>query len=98
MLDDGSAIIDARYTLSIAEAEGAAGLVSVTTSGVRTGERAALDALARAEPVDPDDYYFRFAAVAATSSHQLQWLTLSVLVASAARTVDEVRYDLYRME
>lgn len=97
MLEDGTAVIDARYTLEVTDASGTAHLVSISTAGVRTGPPEVLAAIRRGESVDPGDYYFRFAATVSTASSEHAWLTRSVLVASATRLADHVAYDLYRL-
>ena len=97
LLDDGTAIINARYLLDLVASTGEKHRVAVTTTGVRTGDPEILELLARGEHVDPSKYYFRFSATASTSSADYRWLTTSLLVATAARTVDQVRYDLYRL-
>ena len=93
---DGTPILDARYTLRV---DGSTGdhLVSISTAGIRTGPPDVLAAIRRGEQVNPGEYYFRFAATASAAGSEHRWLTTSVLVATAARTADQVRYDLYRM-
>lgn len=97
VLPDGTAIIDARYTLRVVDSTGGTRLVSISTAGVRSGPAEVLAAIGRGEPVDPREYYFRFTATVSTASDEHQWLTGSVLVATAARSADQVRYDLYRV-
>ena len=98
VLPDGTTLVEARYTLELDERAGAERLVSITSTGVRTGPEPVLAALARGEHVDRSLYYFRLAIRAATASAHYSWLNTSVLVASAERTANAVRYDLYRLE
>ncbi|MCX4909022.1 DUF3237 domain-containing protein [Streptomyces sp. NBC_00878] len=92
VLDNGTALIEARYTLQLTDGA----LVALSAQGVRTGRPHVLAALARGEDVDPRDYYFRFTVAAETSSEEYAWLGRSVLLATGARGPEHVTYDLYR--
>lgn len=97
VLPDGTAVIEARYALSLVDDSGTAHVATLDTRGVRTGPPDVLAALRRGDTVIPDAYYFRFAATASTASPAHQWMVTSVLVASAVRLPDRVSYDLYRL-
>lgn len=89
--DDGTALLEARYTIE--SAEGA--LVYVRNAGYRHGPPEVLAAIARGEDVDPARYYFRTAPTFETASSALAWLNRTVAVCSAARTRDRVILDFY---
>src|SRR5277367_4754503 len=54
VLDDGTAIIDTRYTLRTHDGA----LIAIATRGQRHGPPDVLAAVARGESVDPTTYYF----------------------------------------
>jgi hypothetical protein len=90
ILPDGTTLVEARYLVETSD-----GLVSLTSTGVRTGPPEVLAALARGEHVDRSRYEFRLTVKVSGSADRR--LTTGVLVASAERTPDTVRYDLYRL-
>lgn len=89
--EDGVAAIDTRYTLETHDAA----LISVATRGVRHGPPEVLARLARGEPVDPAEYYFRVAIQYETGAPAYGWLNRIVAIASAVRLADQVLYDAY---
>jgi Protein of unknown function (DUF3237) len=89
--EDGTATIDTRYTLQCHDGA----LISVATRGARRGPREVLERIARGEPVDPAEYYFRVSIQYETSAPQYEWLNWVVAVASAVRLQDQVLYDAY---
>lgn len=94
VLPDGTTLVEARYTLELA---GSARLVSITSTGVRTGPPEVLEALARGEKVEQSRYYFRLAIRASTADEAHDWLNTSIFVATAERMPAGVQYDLYRL-
>ena len=88
---DGAATIDTRYTLECQDGA----LISVATRGCRRGPREVLERIARGEPVDPSEYYFRVSIQYETSAPEYEWLNWIVAVASALRLSDQVVYDAY---
>jgi hypothetical protein len=88
---DGTATIDTRYTLECHDGA----LISVATRGCRHGPREVLERIARGEPVDPSEYYFRVSIQYETSAREYEWLNWVVAVASAVRLRDQVVYDAY---
>jgi hypothetical protein len=90
ILPDGTTLVEARYL-----AETGDGLVSITSTGVRTGPPAVLAALARGEHVDRSSYEFRLTV--RVSGAVDRPLTTGLLVGLAERAPDTVRYDLYRL-
>jgi hypothetical protein len=89
--EDGTATIDTRYTLETHDGA----LISVATRGCRSGPPEVLERIARGEPVDPSEYYFRVSIQYETSAPQYDWLNWVVAVASAVRLADQVVYDAY---
>ncbi len=83
---DGSADLDARYTIETAQGA----LIYVVNRGVRHGPREVLEKLNRGERVDPSAYYFRSAATFETSAAECQWLTRAVMVGVGERYPDKV--------
>ncbi|WP_227982085.1 DUF3237 domain-containing protein [Nocardia spumae] len=90
---DGAIEIDTRYSALT----GAGSHVYLRTFGVRSGPPEVLRALARGEPVDPGEYYFRLGVRLETSDPELAELEHHLFVASAVRDADEVRYTAYRV-
>ena len=83
---DGSAELDARYTLET----DAGALIYVVNRGMRHGPREVLEKLNRGERVDPGAYYFRSAATFETSAPECQWLTRAVVLGVGERYPDKV--------
>jgi hypothetical protein len=90
ILPDGTTLVEARYVV-----ESGAGLVSITSTGVRSGPPEVLAALARGAHVDRSRYEFRLTVTVSGAVERR--LSTGILVASAERTPDTVRYDLYRL-
>ncbi|EHR62500.1 DUF3237 domain-containing protein [Saccharomonospora cyanea] len=91
--DDGSTTIDTRYTARTDDGA----LVYLATSGVRHGTADVLRRVAAGEAVDPREYYFRLGVRLESGDERYAWLTRTLFVASAARLVDAVAYDLYAL-
>jgi 5-methylphenazine-1-carboxylate 1-monooxygenase len=89
--DDGTAVLEARYTIEAADGA----LVYVRNYGYRHGPRDVLTRIAQGEEVDPGLYYFRTAPAFETAAPQYDWLNRTVAVGSAMRTVDRVIIDFY---
>jgi hypothetical protein len=80
---DGVLQIEAKYTLESNDGV----LVMVTNRGVRHGPQAVIDKLARGEPVDPSQYYFRTAAeFEAPAESKYAWLNRAIFIGVAERT------------
>ena len=88
---DGSALLEARYTLRTPDDA----LVYVRNRGLRCGPREVLARLARGEAVDPASYYFRSTPEFETGALQYAWLNELVLVCSAVRMASAVILDFY---
>ena len=90
---DGSAAIEARYTIRADDG----GLILVHSRGVRSGEPAVLARLAAGEPVDPGEYYFRTLVTLETSAPAHTWVNGRLFIAVAAREPSAVVIDLYEL-
>ena len=53
--------------------------------------------LARGEPVDPSEYYFRLFCRFETGDERYLWLNRTLAVGKAGRLPDAVRYDAYTL-
>lgn len=89
--DDGTAVLEARYTIEAADGA----LIYVRNYGYRHGPRDVLARIAKGEEVDPALDYFRTAPVFETAAPQYDWLNRTVAVCSAMRTLDRVIIDFY---
>ena len=89
--DDGTAVLEARYTIEAADGA----LVYVRNYGYRHGPRDVLARIANGEEVDPALYYFRTAPAFETAAPQYDWLNRTVVVCSAMRTAGRVILDFY---
>ncbi|WP_326950565.1 DUF3237 family protein [Amycolatopsis sp. NBC_01307] len=90
LLPDGTTLVEARYLVETTD-----GLVSITSTGVRSGPPDVLAALARGEHVERSRYEFRLTVTLSGAVERR--LSAGILVASAERTPGTVRYDLYRL-
>jgi len=88
---DGTAELEARYTLQAADGA----LIAVVNRGVRHGPETVMRQLIAGEPVDPGAYYFRCTPVFETAAPAHQWLTRTVFVGSGARHPDRVEIDVF---
>lgn len=92
--DDGTALIDTRYTARTDDGA----LIYLATSGVRHGPPEVLARLAAGEDVDPATYYFRVTVRLEAGDPAYTWVNRTVFVAYAARLAGAVVYDLYAVE
>ena len=74
--------VEAKYTLEADDGT----LIMVTNKGVRHGPKEIIEKMARGEPVDPSQYYFRTSAqFEATNDSKHAWLNRSVFIGVAER-------------
>jgi len=92
--DDGTALIDTRYTARTDDGA----LIYLATSGIRTGPPEVLSRLAAGHDVDPADYYFRVSVHLEAAAPAYTWLNHTLFVAYAARLAGAVEYDLYAVK
>jgi hypothetical protein len=90
---DGVADIQARYVI---EADSGA-RVLVTSNGLRHGPPEVLATIARGEPVDPSQYYFRTVMRFEASDARLDWLNRIIGLARGARERLAVKLDVYEV-
>jgi hypothetical protein len=90
---DGVLDIDARYALQ----EEAGAVVRVVSQGYRHGSSEVLAALARGEPVDPAQYFFRTIMRFETGAPGLEWLNRTIAVATARRQARQVLLTAYQL-
>ncbi|WP_422345984.1 DUF3237 family protein [Parasphingorhabdus sp.] len=90
---DGTLEISARYVLEFTE-----GRVEVTSNGIRYGSQAVLQKLARGEPVDPIDYYFRTAIRFRTDGEALVHLNNRLAISDGERIGSQVRLNIHEVE
>ena len=91
---DGTAILEARYTLRTDDGA----LIYVRNSGFRHGPPEVLAAIARGEQVDPIKYYFRASPTFETGDKKYAWLNRIICVCSGVRTKEEVLLDFYEVK
>ena len=94
VLADGTALLEARYTLRTDEGA----LVLVQNRGVRHGPPEVLARLARGEDPDPSLYYMRTTPVFETAAPQLAWLNRIVCVGTGRRRRASVELDFYEVK
>jgi Protein of unknown function (DUF3237) len=90
---DGSAAIEARYTLRADDGA----LILVHSRGVRNGEPAVMARLAAGQTVDAGEYYFRTLVTLETSAPAHEWVNGRLFIAVAAREPANVIIDLYEI-
>jgi len=81
-----SAELDARYMLET----DAGDLIYVQNRAVRSGPAELIARLARGEPVDPSQIYFRCSPTFETASKTLAWINERMFVGTGARHPDRV--------
>jgi hypothetical protein len=90
---DGMITVDTRYLLRTDDDV----LITLATNGVRHGPPEVISRINAGDDVDPASYYFRLFCRFETGSPQYVWLTRSLVVASAAREANAVRYQAYTL-
>jgi hypothetical protein len=90
---DGMITVDTRYLLRTDDDV----LITLATNGVRHGPPEVISRINAGDDVDPASYYFRLFCRFETGSPQYVWLTRSLVVASAARDANAVRYQAYTL-
>jgi hypothetical protein len=90
---DGTAVLDARYTLRTEGGD----FILVNSSGLRHGPQEVMARLARGEAVDPKLYYFRTVLRFETGSVSLDWLNRAIALASGVRTRNLVELEAFEL-
>jgi hypothetical protein len=91
--DDAVILPDARFVLETEDGH----LILVSYGGFRHGPPEVLDRLARGEPVDPSEYYFRIAPRFETGSDKYAWLNRILAVGTGHRLPAGPVYDVYEI-
>ena len=91
---DGSAYLDARYTLQTDDGA----LIYVNNKGYRHGPKDVIERMARGEDVDPSLYYMRATPWFETSAPKYDWLNRTICVASGARKPDCVELEFFEVK
>ena len=83
---DGFTRLEARYVARLDDGS----LLYVDNRGVRFGPPEAMARIARGDPVDPAEIYFRSTPRFETANPQHSWLTRPLFIATGARYPDKV--------
>ena len=90
---DGTARIDARYTLRLDDST----LVTMLDRGVRHGPPEVMARLAAGEAVEPSLYYFRTTPRFEVQDGPHRWLADHVFVCQGQRRPDGVELEIFRV-
>jgi hypothetical protein len=90
---DGFTRLEARYVARLDDGS----LVYIENCGVRFGPPEAMARIARGEPVDPAQIYFRSTPRFETAAAAHQWLTRPLFIASGARHPDRVALSVFEV-
>ena len=85
--------IEARYTLKTDDGV----LIRVINKGFRHGPVEVMQRLAKGEPVDPGEYYFRAAPIFAAPSGRYEWLNRSLFISSGERYPGKVVLRVFQV-
>ena len=91
---DTLAVLEARYVLET----DAGDRIYVENHALRGGPAELIARLARGEPVDPAQIYFRCVPRFEASAPSLQWLTERVFLGTGARFPELVRISVYEVQ
>jgi hypothetical protein len=90
---DGAITINVR---TVMETDDGA-LIAMRYRGVRHGPKAVLDRLAKGEPVNPSEYYFRVTPWFETAAEKYDWLNRVVAVAIGHRLPQGPTYQVFEI-
>ncbi|MBO9708026.1 MAG: DUF3237 domain-containing protein [Caulobacter sp.] len=90
---DGAWMIDCRMVLTTDDGA----LIGMRYGGIRTGNAEVLDRLARGEPVDPSEYYFRITPTFETADARYDWLNRVVAVGVGHRFPTGPVYNVFEV-
>jgi hypothetical protein len=90
---DGSVLLDARIVLETDDKA----LIGMIYTGFRHGPAEVMARLARGEPVDPAEYYFRIQASFTTSAPAYAWLNGVLAVGQGHRLPEGPIYHLFEV-
>lgn len=93
ILPDGTACLDARYTLETEDGS----LIYVNNRGFRHGPPDVFEKLMKGEPVERGSYYFKSAPTFETSAPDLYWMNRIIAVADCGRNPESVEISMYEV-
>jgi len=93
MRADGAVLLDARVVLRTDD--GAE--IAMTYEGIRAGPPEVVARLARGNPVDPGEYYFRIAPRFATSDPRYEWLNRILAAGIGHRLPEGPVYSVFEI-
>ena len=89
----GSVLLDCRLVLETADGA----LIEMTYAGIRAGTTEVLARLAKGEPVDPGDYYFRINPLFQTADPNYAWLNEVLAVGIGHRLPEGPLYSVFEI-
>jgi hypothetical protein len=92
-LSDAVVMPDVRLVLKTEDDH----LILMTYVGIRHGPSKVMERLARGEPVDPSEYYFRISPRFETGSDKYAWLNRILAVGTGHRLPAGPTYDVYEI-
>ena len=90
---DGSVLLDCRLVLETLDGA----LIAMTYAGSRVGAPEVLARLARGEPVDPAEYYFRINPLFSTADPKYAWLNNVLAVGIGHRLPEGPVYSIFEI-
>ena len=90
---DAVTVHDVRLLLETEDGQ----LIVMRYGGLRHGPPNVMERLARGEPVDPSEYYFRIAPLFETGSEKYAWLNRILAVGTGHRLPAGPIYDVYEL-
>lgn len=88
---DGLAHLDTRYALKTNDGA----LIYIQTRGFRYGPADIMSEVAKGNPVDPNQYYFRVYIQFETGSSRYKWINRAMAIGAGMRLRNAVIYDAY---
>jgi hypothetical protein len=89
----GSVLLDCRLVLETVDGA----LIEMTYAGIRAGAPEVLARLAKGEPVDPTDYYFRINPLFSTADPKYAWLNDVLAVGIGHRLPEGPLYSVFEV-
>jgi hypothetical protein len=90
---DASVLLDCRLVLETADGA----LIEMTYAGIRAGAPEVLAQLAKGDPVDPADYYFRINPLFHTADPKYAWLNDVLAVGIGHRLPEGPLYSVFEV-
>ena len=90
---DGSVLLDCRLVLETSDGA----LIAMTYAGIRAGAPEVLARLAKGDPVDPAEYYFRINPLFSTADPRYDWLNRAMAVGIGHRLPEGPLYSIFEI-